>query len=169
MAVNKLYDKAFLTKNNLSFCEGIIHEDELFSAELACVLESMYVKSSACTYTYKIREGSITTSQKVNRKLESYQRILTEFQKFLVGRGMDKLPETNELRQLLFHQACEIAYKYDLSRYAQSYDRFRDIACNRYAERFWQNFRLRALIRDFHYLFPSVLGKYVFRFINLRS
>ena len=43
MVWNKLFRTGFLRDSRISFPEGAVHEDELFSAETACLLESMYV------------------------------------------------------------------------------------------------------------------------------
>lgn len=58
-AWNKLVRRDFLTKHHLEFAEGLLHEDELWSMQLA------FCRPSAClitepTYLYRnIREGSI--------------------------------------------------------------------------------------------------------------
>ena len=54
-----IYRKEFLLENNLKFTTGILHEDELWSIEVA--LKSKWIAtSSKCYYHYVIREGSIT-------------------------------------------------------------------------------------------------------------
>ena len=169
MDVNKLYNKDFLIKNNLEFCEGIIHEDELFSAEIACVMKSMYVKSSASTYIYKIRNGSITTFPNIKRRLDSYIKILTEYRRFIDYRQLEKQAETNDMIQVLFYQACFIAYRYNSSTYFQNYVKFRGIVSKYYSDRFWHNNRLRSFIRDIHYMLPPILGMYVYRILFLRN
>lgn len=58
-AWNKLIRRSFLTEHHLRFAEGLIHEDELWSMQLA------FCRPSACllsvsTYLYRnVREGSI--------------------------------------------------------------------------------------------------------------
>lgn len=59
MACNKLINKEFALNNNLFFREGLLHEDELWSFELALTSNSMVVYPEY-TYNYYIREGSIT-------------------------------------------------------------------------------------------------------------
>jgi glycosyltransferase involved in cell wall biosynthesis len=71
MAVNKLYSKEFLTKNQLMFEEGKVHEDEILAFELSCLEKSFYVVK-AVTYYYRIRENSIATNKDRSKKLERY-------------------------------------------------------------------------------------------------
>lgn len=59
MACNKLVKREFLLNNKLLFSEGLLHEDELWSFELALYSNSMVVFPEY-TYNYYIREGSIT-------------------------------------------------------------------------------------------------------------
>ena len=169
MAVNKLYNKEFMADNKLEFCEGIIHEDELFSAKLACVMESMYVKSSASTYIYKIRNGSITTTLNINKRLDSYSKILTDFRRFIDSLKHEKQTGTNDMIEILFNQACIIAYRYNSSTYYHNYVKFRGIVSKYYSNRFWHNNRLKAFIRDIHYMLPPIFGKYVYRIVCLRN
>lgn len=60
MACGKLCNRAFLQRNGLQFKEGLLHEDELWSFQLACTAQSMRVVQRP-TYIYKVRQGSITT------------------------------------------------------------------------------------------------------------
>lgn len=62
MACGKLCNAEFLRKNKLYFKEGIIHEDDLWSLQVALVAESMYAVR-APSYIYKIRQGSITENE----------------------------------------------------------------------------------------------------------
>lgn len=71
MAVNKLYRKEFLLKNQLAFEEGKVHEDEILAFELSCVEKSFYVVKSV-TYYYRIRENSIVTNKDRYKRLEGY-------------------------------------------------------------------------------------------------
>lgn len=61
MACNRLYRKQYLLENSLFFKEGLLHEDVLFSFQMAITAQSMAVVY-ADTYVYKIRlEGSISS------------------------------------------------------------------------------------------------------------
>lgn len=61
-----VYKRKFLCEQRLSFCKGILHEDELWSIQV--LLKAQDVKQSNFRfYFYRIREGSITR-QKNKRK-----------------------------------------------------------------------------------------------------
>lgn len=81
MSVNKLYRLDFLRHNALQFKEGILHEDELWSFQLACLAQSMTI-ISAETYIYKLRQGSITEHTLSPRHISSLNTILTEMSSF---------------------------------------------------------------------------------------
>ena len=63
MAWGKLINRNFFIRNNLWFKEGLLHEDELFSFQLALSASSM-VAIEECVYKYVLRENSITTHKK---------------------------------------------------------------------------------------------------------
>lgn len=74
MAVNKLVNRTFIIDNNIFFKEGLIHEDELWSFEMAICARNMYVVHKD-TYHYRRREGSITTSGNAERSLRACSLI----------------------------------------------------------------------------------------------
>lgn len=71
----QLIKRTFLIENNISFYEGIIHEDNLFSLE--CIVEAKRVRHVAKQYYMRrVREGSImTNTKKVNSSLGYYKTI----------------------------------------------------------------------------------------------
>ena len=75
MAWNKLYRKVFLVKNQLSFEEGKVHEDEILAFELSCIEKTFYVVKSE-TYFYRIRENSIVTNDNSMKKIAGYLGVL---------------------------------------------------------------------------------------------
>lgn len=71
MAVNRLYSKNYIKKNNLYFKEGLLHEDELYSFQVATTSQAMAAVYEN-TYIYKVRSvGSITSE----RKLRNFEDI----------------------------------------------------------------------------------------------
>lgn len=64
MAYNKLINRNFFIKYNLYFMEGFLHEDVDFSIRLAISAHSM-APCSENTYSYFIRNGSITTHKSI--------------------------------------------------------------------------------------------------------
>ena len=71
IAPNKLYRTAFIREHGLQFKEGLIHEDELWSFQVACLAQSLRAVNQL-TYIYYIRDNSITTS--MNAKRNSMRR-----------------------------------------------------------------------------------------------
>jgi Glycosyltransferases involved in cell wall biogenesis len=60
-SVLRLYRREYLLQNNLFFENGIYHEDNLFTP-VACYYAQTVKVIPDCLYTYRIREGSITTT-----------------------------------------------------------------------------------------------------------
>lgn len=96
MAWNKLYNVNFIRENGLLFKEGIIHEDELWSNEVASVANTMYVVNQK-TYNYLIREASIMTSIKIKTKIDSILEIISSFSEFLREKDLYKSESHIEL------------------------------------------------------------------------
>lgn len=80
MACNKLIKKDFIEKNNILFLEGVYHEDMDFSFKLA-----LFAQSMACckeiTYSYLIREESITTFKKPQNYTDYFFIFSNNFKK----------------------------------------------------------------------------------------
>ncbi|MBR5326673.1 MAG: glycosyltransferase family 2 protein [Prevotella sp.] len=87
MSVNKLYRKALLDQYDLRFREGIIHEDELWSFQIACKAQTLACVKKE-TYIYKLREGSITVREFAPRRAESMNIILKEMCEFAQAHGL---------------------------------------------------------------------------------
>lgn len=84
MACGKLISTSFIRNNNLTFQEGLLHEDELWSFQVACMARSMYVVNEEC-YVYKIRKNSITQNAHTQeRRAEAFQCIVRSMIDFVV-------------------------------------------------------------------------------------
>lgn len=72
MAWNKLVKRSLFMQYDLSFLEGQLHEDELWTYKCCNVIQSLYV-SKHVTYFYRIRENSITAeySRQLKKRLDS--------------------------------------------------------------------------------------------------
>lgn len=64
MAWNKLISRNFILENALFFKEGMLHEDELWSYQLALKLPSLQFCHET-TYFYRIRNNSITSKKNI--------------------------------------------------------------------------------------------------------
>lgn len=78
MAHNCLYKTTFLRGNNLYFKEGLIHEDNLWTFQVACKSRKMAVCNHV-TYFYRKRETSITTTPFPER----YPYFFTIYQEYI--------------------------------------------------------------------------------------
>lgn len=79
-ACNKLIRRSLLTDHDIYFVEGMLYEDVAWLLKL-CNRAAAYVQIPADTYTYIIRDGSITRSddpQRCRRRADSYLRMLAE-------------------------------------------------------------------------------------------
>lgn len=74
MAWNKLIKASLFKQCDLTFLEGQLHEDELWTYKIACNIESLAIQKH-CTYYYRIRENSITANY-AHRVLERYNSCL---------------------------------------------------------------------------------------------
>ena len=96
MSVNKLYRTAFLRSNALQFKEGILHEDELWSFQIASLARSLAVITHE-TYIYKLRQGSITTNTVSPKSLSSLNTILSEMTLFAQTHSLHRNPDAHNI------------------------------------------------------------------------
>lgn len=88
MACGKLCNLKFLRDNGLMMKEGLLHEDELWSFEMACTASSMYVVNRE-SYIYKVRENSITTNALTSgRRITALHDIIRGMTDFVLERGI---------------------------------------------------------------------------------
>lgn len=168
MAVNKLYNRKFIIDNELLFCEGLIHEDELWSSEIAFVLKSMYVVRKCNTYIYKVREGSITTqnaSLKTKRIHNAYSKMLKTFHEFIIYHKLGVTFFSNSALQQFTYMVISTAESNQEQK--QCY-----FDCRKYLPGVIAVLRVNKLnfrkhIRDFHLLFPKFFGYFIYKKINL--
>ena len=72
MAWNKLCRLSFLRDNNISFLEGQLHEDELWTYKTMLSIQSMKIVHKV-VYYYRVRQNSIATDNtNAKKKLSSY-------------------------------------------------------------------------------------------------
>lgn len=94
-----------LTKNNITFYEDILHEDELFTTQVFLAVKSMMYQNQFY-YHRRYRENSIMTDQnpkRLKRTMASYSRIYIELEK-LYG----KSHYTKEQQKLIKRQMLSI-------------------------------------------------------------
>lgn len=78
MAWNKLCKLSFLKDNNITFVEGLVHEDEPWTFEVACKTSNIALIEDK-TYIYRIRENSLQTGKDFTKHFNAYLTILQNF------------------------------------------------------------------------------------------
>jgi glycosyltransferase involved in cell wall biosynthesis len=89
MAWNKLIRKDFIKKNNLFFKEGLLHEDILWSIQMACYLKKI-VSLNETTYYYRIRKGSIQTNESYEFHHNHLSNVKISLIDFVFSKGFSK-------------------------------------------------------------------------------
>ena len=75
MAWNKLVRRDFLEQNNISFVEGLIHEDCAWSFTVACLASKVAFVHDE-TYNYLVRSNSIQTGKDFSKHFNAYCSLL---------------------------------------------------------------------------------------------
>lgn len=78
MAWNKLCKLSFLKDNKIAFIEGLVHEDEPWTFEVACKTSNIALIEDK-TYIYRIRENSLQTGKDFTKHFNAYLTILQNF------------------------------------------------------------------------------------------
>lgn len=88
-AWNKLCRREFLLANDLRFEEGLVHEDALWSLQVACCARKVVV-ADAVTYHYRQRSGSLDKQVNAALHLEHYARVTMSQTRFVFARHMER-------------------------------------------------------------------------------
>ena len=153
MAWNKLVNREFFISNNLYFKEGLIHEDDLWSFQLAITANSMAIVNEKI-YNYYIRENSITS--KKYEDLISHRKVIIssmveiiESLKRDVSSGMYRFVESQKTR--MFANAI----KHNLKQEALE-ELYNNIRKNRIKDN--KQFSFNQKILNIHYFLPHNIG-----------
>lgn len=84
---NKLVRRDFLLNNHVLFVERLVHEDALWSAQVACLAHNVIV-SDVVTYHYLQRSGSLDKKKDANYHAMHYNRVYCLLSEFIFGRGL---------------------------------------------------------------------------------
>lgn len=164
MAQGKLYRREFLTANGLMFKEGLIHEDELWSFQIACLAKSLFAVSIS-TYIYKIRPLSITTEETDRRKQTMMQIVVHEMQSFA---RLHHLHNDNHVHRFIQNIIISMLrpFKGEVKGFVESYIQYRKGLHLSWHDCLIMNgWNIKNQIRDFHYMMPPILGAFWFRFL----
>lgn len=112
MAWNKLIRKEYFVSNNLWFKEGLLHEDQLFSYQLATTALTMATVNKP-TYIYKMRMSGAITSSNGRKNFDSFICIL----EYMVDSVMQKYSTSSVT--LEYAQIIRFSYSILLSLYGK--------------------------------------------------
>lgn len=87
-AWNKLCRRSFLLENDLTFEEGLVHEDALWSFQVACMAHKVVVADKV-TYHYRQRKGSLDKQDNTLLHLEHYVRVNALQCQFVFKTGLE--------------------------------------------------------------------------------
>lgn len=156
MAWNKLLSKNFLKKNGISFEEGIIHEDELWSFWLSNTAKSIYTIRKV-TYNYFFNDSSIISNQNVEKEMKSYCKILFKMRclqqifKFY-DRNSEQIIEKYQHRLEVIMRHCKKT-DFEIYTLVRKFDKR-----NLLNKLLYYIKPLRTFLVNFHWLLPTRIG-----------
>lgn len=87
MAWNKLCKRSFLHQNNISFIEGLVHEDEPWTFAIVSTISQIAIVKDI-TYVYRVREGSLQTGKDFTKHFNAYLAIIKEIGGIIKEKGL---------------------------------------------------------------------------------
>ena len=161
MAWNKLCRKDFLLNNQLYFEEGLIHEDVLWSFQVACCAETMSVVNIP-TYVYTIRANSIMTAARIDKDAQIYAQVYKLMTDYV--RNNAALRENTSVYNIIEGRKSTLLFsllerrRRDL--YKKLYPQMSEMCYMDVAEALKKRIvGAKTVIRDLHYIFPRNLGR----------
>ena len=159
MAVNKLYNAKFVKQEKLLFKEGIIHEDDLWSFQLACLAQTMYIVREE-TYIYKIRNNSITTSTPIGKRIISISLITEEAKRWITHKGLlcdkDLFRKILSFRELVLNDILSLKSNSEKKvLYLKCYRKLRISPWEAFRHK---NIKFSSLIKELYNYMPGILG-----------
>lgn len=159
MAWNKLCRRTFIIENSLFFEEGLIHEDDLWSFQIAVTAKSMFVVNKPC-YLYRMREGSIITHNKAERNLSCRMIVDSKITAIISEKNLFKFKHVhNFINKLIVSHLNLIEYekcRHLLKKYYYTIRRsHKESAYNILLS---NGFNMKRQLRDFHLLLPPIIG-----------
>lgn len=152
MAQNKLYRSQFVKCAQLKFHEGLIHEDELWSFQVASLASSLCAVQHA-TYLYHIRQGSLSTSSKGHEKANNYSIIIKEIKSFAKERGTQ-----NKHVYLILNDLFSLVLKCESGSFSRYKKRYIELVTFVRPPIMFLFHRCFFHIANIHYILPSFIA-----------
>ena len=157
-AWNKLVDLAFLRDHRLLFKEGLIHEDELWSLQLACTATKMYAINET-TYIYHIRPSSIMTSKADDEFRIRRMNVAEDMWQYLDNNGLSTDTVANHIIEQFIQSNHSI---FVITPQMEGYSYYKRIRkMNHRNRRIYRHLAFSSpagFIKYSHYLLPMPLG-----------
>lgn len=159
MAWNKLCNLDFIRKEKLYFKEGLINEDNLWSFQLACTAQSMYVIKED-TYRYKVRKSSIMSCINTEKTALAFAVITQET--YTWSKMKNILYHHGVAKQILFYRNYALSHIFSM----QSYNDKKNLYLECYKKMRIEALKLsckgllskKSMLREFHNYVPGILG-----------
>lgn len=159
MAVNKLCNLEFIRKEKLYFKEGLVNEDELWSFQLACTAQSMFVIKEQ-TYRYIIRKSSITAGSNIVRDARTFATLTQETYSWSKERNL--LSKKDVAKKILFYRKIALKKIAKLPSYKESTDLYikcyKKIKFNTFKLYLKSGVAIKYLFKDWFYHIPRMFG-----------
>lgn len=159
MAWNKLCNLDYIHKEKLYFKEGLLNEDNLWTFQLACTAQSMFVTKKE-TYRYKVRETSIMG--RINSKKTALAFATITQEAYTWSKNRDLLFKKDILAQILYYRSIVLRNIFEPSLnkerknlYLECYKKIRIEAFKLCRKRLLTQ---KAMLREFYNYLPGVLG-----------
>ena len=157
-AWNKLVRSGFIKENALSFKEGMIQEDLLWSFQLACLAKTLFFISDV-TYRYKLREGSICDTLPRVGSIRAYETFIQEARPFVAAHGIHHGDVFRFFNVYLWMILEHYSYSKDL--FVAEYKKYRPYCINPPCSLIKEHRgRLVNLVRWAHYRMPGFIAPY---------
>lgn len=167
MAWNKLTKASLFKQYDLTFLEGQLHEDELWTYKITSNIQSLAIQKH-CTYYYRIRENSITANY-ANKVIERYKSCYDTLE-YVVTHPAGVTKE--------YYQKCVLYYFGVMLRntfvlnfdFKNDYIKMRKAFDYRPINLFLRgNLKIRDLKKQLHFCLPPALGYYYLKIKRLKQ
>ena len=159
MAWNKLCKLEFLRKEKLYFKEGLLNEDNLWSFQLACTAQSMYVIKQP-TYIYKVRETSIMGSINAEKTAQAFAAITQGA--YLWSKEREFLFDNEVIKKILFYRNYALGHIFSIQPYKVRKELYLKCHKKLRIEALWLchkgMFTKNAMLREIYNYIPGILG-----------
>ena len=166
MAWNKLVNKSFIIQYNLFFEEGLLHEDVLWSFQLATFAKSLFLCDSI-TYKYVIRDNTISTDTNQKKHLVHYFNVINKMISFVSDNNVSNPYNyfiLESYRYSYFSVAMTVLTDLELWTYYKHIVN-RVPLSNRFVYLCKASNRLGVFIRNIHFILPLRIGFYYYKMI----